>query len=225
MCIQAALSKQAPPTPVEVLKSILDVLRYTVIFPTKRYTSSVREIIHALKEHNYKQHRVKNYWGPGDGYQGINSIFVAPSGQAFELQFHTPESFSMKEEECHSSYAKFRAAKDSRQMMQYWEEMVSLWDMVPVPEGVLEIPQVVQQKLVFDLSRLSDEETAAIKHRKSLEHICRYHVDELHGRAVKAEAEVGALMVYLMHKHAPGKDNQVQAVAVALYTGRLLVHC
>ena len=33
-------------------------------------------------------------------------------------------------------------------MMQYWEEMVSMWDMVPVPEGVLEIPQVVQQKLV-----------------------------------------------------------------------------
>ena len=54
----------------------------------------------------------------------------------------------MKEEECHSSYAKFRTATDSRKMMQYWEEMVSMWDMVPVPEGVLEIPQVVQQKLV-----------------------------------------------------------------------------
>jgi hypothetical protein len=86
--------------------------------------------------------------GPGDGYQGINSVFVSPSGQAFELQFHTPESLSMKEEECHSSYAKFRTATDSRKMMQYWEEMVSMWDMVPVPEGVLEIPQVVQQKLV-----------------------------------------------------------------------------
>jgi hypothetical protein len=54
----------------------------------------------------------------------------------------------MKEEECHSSYAKFRTATDSRKMMQYWEEMVSMWDMVPVPEDVLGIPKVVQQELV-----------------------------------------------------------------------------
>ena len=203
---QAAISKTPPPTPAELLATILDILRYTVVFPTNQYTSSVREMINALKQHHYKQHRVKNYWGPGDGYQGINAVFVAPSGQAFELQFHTPESLSMKEEECHSSYAKFCAAKDSRKMMQYWEEMISMWDLVPVPEGVLEIPQVVQQKLVFDLSRLSEEETAAIQHRKSLEHVCRYHVDELHARAVKAEAEIRALMVYLMHKHAPGEE-------------------
>ena len=75
-----------------------------------------------------------------------------------------------------------------------------------MPEDVLQIPQVVQQKLEFDLSKLTDEETAAIKHRKGLEHVCRYHVDELHSRAVRAEAEIGALMVYLMHKHGPGEE-------------------
>ena len=31
---------------------------------------------------------------------------------------------------------------------RYWEEMVSMWDMVPVPEDVLGIPKVVQQELV-----------------------------------------------------------------------------
>lgn len=56
--------------------------------------------------------------GPGDGYQGINTVFVTPDGNPFELQFHTPESLSMKEEECHSSYEKFRTATDSRKMMQ-----------------------------------------------------------------------------------------------------------
>ena len=82
------------------------------------------------------------------GYQGINTVFVTPDGLPFELQFHTPESLSMKGEECHSSYEKFRTATDSRKMMQYWEEMVSMWDMVPVPEDVLGIPKVVQQELV-----------------------------------------------------------------------------
>ena len=59
---------------------------------------------------------------------------MSPTGLPFELQFHTPESLSMKEEACHSSYEKFRSASDSSKMIQYWEEMVSMWDMVPVPE-------------------------------------------------------------------------------------------
>jgi hypothetical protein len=53
----------------------------------------------------------------------------------------------------------------------------------------------------FDLSKLSAEEKAAIEHRKALEKVCRYPVDELHARALRAEAEIGALVVYLMHKH------------------------
>ena len=53
----------------------------------------------------------------------------------------------------------------------------------------------------FDLSKLSAEEKAAIEHRKALEKVCRYPVDELHSRALRAEGEIGALVVYLMHKH------------------------
>jgi hypothetical protein len=61
------------------------------------------------------------------------------------VQFHTRESYAMKEEQCHASYAKFRKTRDSRKAVQYWEEMVAMWDMVPVPEDVLSIPKVVQQ--------------------------------------------------------------------------------
>jgi hypothetical protein len=190
--------------PSTIVKSIHDVLRYTIVFQTREYTQSVRDLMEMLKDRGFTQHRVKNYWGPGDGYQGINCVFASASGQTFELQFHTPESVSMKEEECHSSYSKFRSATDSRKMMQYWEQMVSLWDMVPVPDNVLNIPVVVQQKLEFDLSKLDDDERGAIKHRKALEAVCRYPVDDLHSRAVKAESEIGSLMVYLMNKHAPG---------------------
>ena len=50
---------------------------------------------------------------------GINAVFRTPETDfPVELQFHTPESLSMKEEECHSSYEKFRTATDSRKMMQ-----------------------------------------------------------------------------------------------------------
>lgn len=65
---------------------------------------------------------------------------------------------------------------------------------VPVPEDVLNIPVVIQQVLEFDISQLSADERAAIKHRKSLEKICRYPVGELHSRALKAEPECTSLM-------------------------------
>lgn len=51
------------------------------------------------------------------------------------------------------------------------------------------------------MSKLSPEEKAAIEHRKALERVCRYCVDELHSRALQAEPEIGSLVVYLMNKH------------------------
>jgi hypothetical protein len=72
-----------------------------------------------------------------------SSVPVADANAS--VQFHTRESYAMKEEQCHASYAKFRKTRDSRKAVQYWEEMVAMWDMVPVPEDVLSIPKVVQQ--------------------------------------------------------------------------------
>jgi hypothetical protein len=43
-----------------------------------------------LEAQGCKRVRLKNFWGPGDGYQGINSVFEF-GGFPFELQFHTPE--------------------------------------------------------------------------------------------------------------------------------------
>jgi hypothetical protein len=73
-------------TPTSTLDTILDILRYTAIFPTKRYTAGVRATIRSLADYGFTSLRVKNYWGPGDGYQGINSVFVSTKGLAFELQ-------------------------------------------------------------------------------------------------------------------------------------------
>lgn len=83
--------------------------------------------------------RVKNFWGKGDAYQGINAVFsfqaVDASGAAaaatdklhFELQFHTPESIETKEQSCHVSYEQFRSAQDQEEKAAAWEEMVSVW--------------------------------------------------------------------------------------------------
>lgn len=50
------------------------------------YTSAVRMMLASLVDRGCKELRVKNYWGPGDGYQGINTVFVTAGGEPFELQ-------------------------------------------------------------------------------------------------------------------------------------------
>ena len=46
-----------------------------------------------------------------------------------------PESFAVKEEECHPSYEQFRTTDESYKAMQYWEEMVSMWDAIGDRQG------------------------------------------------------------------------------------------
>ena len=114
---------KSSPTPEAFVASIVDLLRYSAVFPTKTYTQSVQACLQSLPQRGMKELRVKNFWGPGDNlYQGINSVFVY-NGIPFELQFHTPESFATKEMECHASYERFRTEDDSRKIMQYWEEV------------------------------------------------------------------------------------------------------
>lgn len=207
----AAQSLKTVPSADEILSTILDSLRYTAIFETETYTNAVAHMVGhnvegVMAMHGFKCHRVRNFWGPGDGYQGINSVFICPAGLPFELQFHTPESIAVKEEECHVSYEKFRTASDVGKAMQYWEEMVSLWDMVPVPENILEIPVVVHQALEFDVSMLSDAELAGVRRRKKLEKACSFPAKEMHTRAVRAEPEISSLVHHLCCKHGPNKS-------------------
>jgi hypothetical protein len=78
------------------LADIKDAVRYTI---QSAETSYVRDVVQALSElttKGYECVKFKNFWG-GGGYQGINSFWVDPrSGQIFELQFHTVDSFDAK---------------------------------------------------------------------------------------------------------------------------------
>ena len=38
----------------------------------------------------------------------------------------------------------------------YWEEMVSVWDLVNVPKGVLNIPKIYNNDFEFDLSKMTE---------------------------------------------------------------------
>jgi hypothetical protein len=85
-----------------VVWSISDALRYTVLISTEGYTDAVKNALKRLEEQGMTPAKLKNYWGEGDGYQGINDVFnvpcdMSPTGYVkVEIQFHTPESFNHK---------------------------------------------------------------------------------------------------------------------------------
>lgn len=49
-----------------------------------------------LKNKEYKLQAMTNTFRDGAPYKGINSTYLSPDGELFEMQFHTPESFDMK---------------------------------------------------------------------------------------------------------------------------------
>ena len=60
------------------------------------------------KKMNTKNKWNKQKWCLGDFYQGINTSWKYKNGVIFELQFHTPESFSIKNKRPLTQNYKFR---------------------------------------------------------------------------------------------------------------------
>ena len=114
---------RAPPgtTPAQAVRlqadEIRDALRYTMQLDPAEYTTAYEDISATLIAQGYRSAKVKNGWAVdspyGGTYKGINSSWVTPSGQVFELQFHTAESFDMKQVKTHKLYEEARKATTS----------------------------------------------------------------------------------------------------------------
>jgi hypothetical protein len=130
--------------------TVSDVLRYTIIFETAHYTNGVLETRLRLHDKNIIQAKQKNYWGPGDAYQGINDVFSVPCDKSptgrllVEVQFHTSESFAHKMQ-AHEDYEMFRQTMDPELKKSLWRESCAAADRLPVPPGVMKLPAICTQ--------------------------------------------------------------------------------
>ena len=91
-----------------------DILRYTFIIQPKisnenDFGEMVRAIHIILKRHGIvSTTQSKNYFCPGNIYKGVNETFLYVSANyLFEIQFHTPLSFSTKMD-MHKLYEQYR---------------------------------------------------------------------------------------------------------------------
>jgi hypothetical protein len=135
-----ALESQPDSTPEEVVSHIPDAIRYTFCFEQRSYVTGYWDIKDRLESSGYEMYQSKNSWSDAE-YKGINTRWVTPEGQRFEVQFHTQESFHAKHEVTHHAYERLRNTQTSRAErldLKAFQRDVSSW--IPVPGRVMEIP-------------------------------------------------------------------------------------
>jgi hypothetical protein len=90
-----------------------DVIRYTYQDNALSLADSYKNVAKALRDKEYEIVEVKNHWlNKGNPYNGINCTFRSPENQKFEIQFHTPESYGVKDR-MHKDYEAWRLLKAS----------------------------------------------------------------------------------------------------------------
>jgi len=118
----------------EHLADMKDSVRYTMRVD-QDYGGGVQHAVDTLQAQGYEPVKFKNTWG-GDGYQGINSMWRDPStGQVFEVQFHTAESFDAKMV-THDLYEQARLPGVSEaERARLNEQQAEIFRNVPIPPG------------------------------------------------------------------------------------------
>jgi hypothetical protein len=109
----ARMIERRPDTSVnELADEIHDGIRYTFLFDPDHYSDQTNKTCSSLVDGGYELIRLANRWS-GEEYKGVNSRWNDPaSGQHFEVQFHTPESWEAKQR-THEAYEKIDNPKTS----------------------------------------------------------------------------------------------------------------
>ena len=81
-------------SPSEVVRQITDAIRYTFCFEPANYSDGYWDVKQRLEAREYRMVYSKNHWCDDPEYKGINTRWVTPEGQRFEVQFHTRRELS-----------------------------------------------------------------------------------------------------------------------------------
>ncbi|KAB1438710.1 phage head morphogenesis protein [Candidatus Galacturonibacter soehngenii] len=118
---------------------INDILRYTFGADTTKLADRTLKSIDKYSSMGYNTIKVKNSWLNEDNpYKGINTIIQSPNGQKFELQYHTQESFDLKNGKLHELYEKQRliADEESEEFISLRNQMFELSDKLTMPDNI-----------------------------------------------------------------------------------------
>ena len=118
-------------------KPINDSLRYTTVYESNQLAGGAEKTMTKLESLGYEKIAVKNTFEEGSRYMGVNTTFKSPDGQIFELQFHTPASFNVKQNLTHGLYQEFRLSTTTLSRRNELEqEMNRITNTIVIPPGI-----------------------------------------------------------------------------------------
>ena len=126
-------------TAAGALRELPDAIRYTYCFELENYTRGYYDIKERYERCGHEMYYSQNHWTNPE-YKGINTRWVTPEGQRFEVQLHTPESFHAKHHVTHLAYERIRdlaTGDKERAELKEFQREVSSW--VRVPDGAADI--------------------------------------------------------------------------------------
>ncbi len=131
--------------------NLCDGVRYTIVIPDDLYVSKCDEYLHKLESMGYEVVDFKNNWGK-PFYQGFNVRISCPSGSdIFELQFHTPYGYQIKEGSTRDLYQVVRDEDVSYEAIELKKKANKLRKLfqssVNVPIGALEYNYDPEKKI------------------------------------------------------------------------------
>ncbi len=119
----------------EIIGRMADTVRYTYQCDKSSYVDTYENICELLEARGNEMTVCRNYWGDVE-YKGVNTRWLATSGQIFEVQFHTADSFHAKQL-THGAYERLRtraAPSAERPELESFQETVT--SQVHVPADV-----------------------------------------------------------------------------------------
>ena len=120
----------------EAASKINDALRYTTIFDSDTFTEEYSKMKQKLIAEGYRVVKVKNTWITNGPYKGVNTV-IEKDGINFEMQYHTRESFDLKNGLLHDLYEKYRDTNTSdRERMKLFKEMIDLSNGLEIPKNI-----------------------------------------------------------------------------------------
>lgn len=130
----------------QALENIKDIIRYTTIFPIDSFVEKYTQMQAELEKHGYKTILVKNTWHDGAVYKGINTLvntLIQKENVIFEMQYHTQESFELKNGLLHQLYEQFRDPRKAQiEKEKLYIEMQQLSAKLMTPKDIQEIKGV-----------------------------------------------------------------------------------
>ena len=119
------------------LNKIRDAIRYTTVFKEGDFVTRYKAMQYLLAIKGYKTIIVKNTWKNDSAYKGVNTFIQNKDGDVFEMQYHTQQSFDLKNGLLHKLYEQFRNPKTPfHEKEKLLLEMRKLSSKIKVPKGI-----------------------------------------------------------------------------------------